>query len=107
MNITESFAESEAKRVSVAVRRSSAYSKVQLLAHGIDDCASLFSSIGSFKEEHYAYDNGNWGVARNRLVPSEVLLPGGIVSKIHIRPGSPLKLRAVGNELAIERNGET
>lgn len=107
MPITESFAESEAKRVGVEIRRNSAKTKVQLLAHGVDDCSSLFSSIGSFKEEHYAYDNGNWGVARNRLVPSEVLLPGGIVSKIHIRPGSPLKLRADGHELAIERNGET
>jgi len=107
MTITESFAESEAKRVSVDIRRNSAKTKIQLLAHGVDDCASLFSSIGSFKEEHYAYDNGNWGVARDRLVPSELLLPGGIVSKIHIRPGSSIKLRADGHELVIEKDRQT
>lgn len=107
MTEIKSFAESEASSVSVSVRRNSAWTKTQLLVHGVADCETLFSDIGSFKEEHYAYDNGNWGVTRDRLVPSEVLLPGGIVSKIHIRPGSSIKLRADNGALAVEQNGST
>lgn len=87
------FAQEEAAKVDIEIRRNSARTKVKLLAYGVRDDLQLFDSLTHFKEEHYAYDNGNWGVDKGRLVPSEVLLPGGIVSKIHVRPTSPLCLR--------------
>ena len=86
-------------------RKNSAQIKLQLLVYGIQDAAELFSahSIG-FKEEHYAYDNGNWGVDKKRLVPTEILLPGGIVSKLHIRSDSPYKLGYDKGTLYIVKN---
>lgn len=78
---------------STGERRKSAHVKLKLLVHGIRDNPQLFSRhIGVFKEEHYAYDNGNWGVDKKRATPSEILLPGGIVSKLHIREDSPLSI---------------
>lgn len=84
--------QSQFEMVSLAERRRSALVKVRLLARGVQDDAGLFSKLGPFKEDNYAYDNGNWGVGRGRSVPSDVELPGGIVAKLHIRPSSPLRL---------------
>ena len=83
-------------------RKQSALAKLKLLVYGVQDAPELFiKNADNFKEEHYAYDNGNWGVDKNRLTPSEVLLPGGIVSKLHIRPDSPYRLVQDGNRLFI------
>ena len=87
-------------------RRESANVKLKLLANGIQDDPDLFLKIQDFKEEHYAYDNGNWGVEAQRLIPSEILLPGDIVSKVHIRPGSPLRFVFSDNQLFIAEKGE-
>jgi hypothetical protein len=74
-------------------KKKSAETKFELLIYGVQDNNELFNHyLNTFKEEHYAYDNGNWGVDKNRLVPTEIILPGGIVSKLHIRPESPLRL---------------
>ena len=74
-------------------RKNSANAKLKLLIYGVQDAPDIFDKFSHlFKEEHYAYDNGNWNVDKNRLTPSEILLPGGIVSKLHIRPDSPLSL---------------
>lgn len=74
-------------------RKNSAYAKLKLLIYGVKDAPNVFKELESdFKEEHYAYDNGNWGVNKQRLTPTELLLPGGIVSKLHIRPDSPLTI---------------
>lgn len=82
-------------------RRQSAWVKLKIMANGIQDAPEIFEQLGSFKEEHYAYDNGNWGVAANRLVPAEILLPGEIAVKVHIRPESPLRFVLEGGELFI------
>ena len=83
-------------------RKQSAFAKLKLLAYGVQDAPKLFAKNASyFKEEHYAYENGNWGVDKNRFTPSEVLLPGGIVSKLHIRPDSPYRLVEDGNRFFI------
>lgn len=103
--MTQSLAEEEAHRVDFETRRNSARIKVKLLAHGVKDDRQLFGKLPQFKEEHYAYDNGNWGVEAGRLVPAEILLPGGIVSKIHIRPSSPLSLRQTKTCLVVEQDG--
>ena len=59
-------------------RKNSAYAKLKLLIYGVKDAPDVFKDYESdFKEEHYAYNNGNWGVDKNRLTPTEVLLPGG------------------------------
>ena len=98
-----SFASDEASKVSMATRRNSAQTKLKLLAHGIQDAPQVFDLLPRFKEEHWAYDNGNWGVEAGRTLPSEILLPGGIVCKIHIRPRSPLRLRWDGGRLLVEQ----
>jgi hypothetical protein len=104
--VNQSFAQEESRRVDFATRRNSALTKVKLLAHGVRDDIQMFGELPLFKEEHYAYDNGNWGVEPGRLVPSEILLPGGIVCKVHIRPLSQLSLRWTKNGLEVEQNGE-
>jgi hypothetical protein len=104
--VTQSFVQEESCRVDVETRRNSARTKVKLLAHGIRDDMRLFSDLRSFKEEHYAYDNGNWGVEPGRLVPSEILLPGGIVCKVHIRPSSLLSLSQSKSGLVVKQDGE-
>lgn len=87
-------------------RRDSAKVKLKLLVHGVRDNPELFQALSAkFKEEHYAYDNGNWGVDKNRLVPTELILPGDIVSKVHIRPDSPITLRTDGDLLIVEDAG--
>lgn len=86
-------------------RKLSAYAKMKLLVYGVQDNPELFLKYESyFKEEHYAYDNGNWNVDKNRLTPTEILLPGGIVSKLHIRPDSPITLCIDKNRLFIKYN---
>ena len=99
------FYQREKNKVNREVRVQSAFLKVKLLAYGVRDSPDLFNNQKSFKEEHYAYDNGNWGVDKGRLIPSEILLPGGIVSKIHIRPESPLVLSSNEDGLVITENG--
>lgn len=80
-------------------RKHSAYAKLKLLVYGVKDAPDIFLKYQkSFKEEHYAYDNGNWGVDKKRLTPTEILLPGGIVSKLHIRPDSPITLKEKNNK---------
>lgn len=88
-------------------RKNSAYAKLKLLIYGVKDAPDIFKLYEKdFKEEHYAYDNGNWGVDKNRLTPTEVLLPGGVVSKLHIRPDSPLLLCIDNNKLYIKNEGK-
>jgi hypothetical protein len=84
-----------------AERSRSAYVKGRLLSLGIQDHRELFRTLYPFKEDNYAYDNGNWGIGRGVAVPSEVELPGGIVVKLHIRPSSPLRLVRQGEELLV------
>lgn len=88
-------------------RKNSAHVKLKLLVHGVQDAPEIFKMYeGFFEEEHYAYDNGNWGVDKNRQTPTGLLLPGGIVSKLHIRPESPLTLSAENNKLYVLYNNE-
>ena len=83
-------------------RKNSAYAKLKLLIYGVKDAPEIFGKFqDTFKEEHYAYDNRNWGVDKKRLTPTELLLPGGIVSKLHIRPDSPLTLKEDSEKLYI------
>jgi hypothetical protein len=104
--VTQSFAQEESCKVDLETRRNSARTKVKLLAYGVRDDMRLFNELPLFKEEHYAYDNGNWGVEPGRLVPSEILLPGGIVSKVHIRPSSGISLKQTKTGLAVEHDGK-
>ena len=88
-------------------RKNSAYSKLKLLVYVVKDASLVFSKFeGRFKEEHYAYDNGNWGIDKNRLTPTEVLLPGGIVSKLHIRPDSPIEIFDENGKLYFKLEGK-
>ncbi len=85
-------------------RKKSAEAKLAILMYGLRDAPGIFAGAGNaFKEEHYAYDNGNWGVSKRRSVPSELLLPGDIVVKLHIRPDSPLTLIRDGGRLFVRQ----
>jgi hypothetical protein len=89
------------EQISTTDRRRSARVKARLLSQGIRDDSDLFASLGAFKEDNNAYDNGNWGVGRGQRVPSDIELPGGIVAKLHIRPSSPLQLVRQGEHLVL------
>lgn len=44
-------------------RKNSANAKLKLLIYGVKDNPEIFKKFQKFfKEEHYAYDNGNWNV---------------------------------------------
>lgn len=89
-------------------RKDSAFTKLKLLVYGVRDAASIFRLFeNQFKEEHYAYDNGNWSIDKNRLTPTEVLLPGGIVSKLHIRPDSPIEIFNENGRLFFKLNDKS
>ena len=92
-------------KTNIKERRDSALVKLKLLVNGIKDARSIFNKLNNFKEEHYGFDNGNWGINKGRKVPSEVILPGNIVSKIHIRPDSNLTLNIENGQLFITENG--
>lgn len=88
-------------------RKASAAAKFRLLVHGVKDNPQVFSKYKHvFKEEHYGYDNGNWGVDKNRYVPSEIVLPGGIVSKLHIRPDSPIEIAEEDGKLLFKEGSQ-
>jgi hypothetical protein len=56
MKLLESFINNK------GARKKSAEVKFDLLVYGVCDNDALFSRYAhTFKEEHYAYDNGNWG----------------------------------------------
>ena len=82
--------------VSHSSKVQSARAKAMLLARGVQDTPHLFSNQ-EFKQDNYAYNNGNWEVNSKRSVPTEVYLPGGITSKIYVRPWSPLKIVSDNN----------
>ena len=89
------------EQTSHADRCRSARVKARLLSCGVQQDMDLFRNLGEFKEDNLAYDNGNWGVGRGEVVPSDLELPGGIVAKLHVRPWSPLRLARAGNQLMI------
>ncbi|MBC8495271.1 hypothetical protein H8D36_03905 [archaeon] len=74
--------------------------KALILEKGFRINENALEGLGTkFKEEHRGYDDSNWGVKKGMLVPSEILLPGNIVSCTHIRPDSPHEIRREGNKL--------
>lgn len=88
-------------------RKQSAHVKLKLLVYGVKDAPKIFKEYeGEFEEEHYAYDNGNWGIDKNRATPTGIMLPGGIVSKLHIRPESPIEIFKKGSKLYLRYNEE-
>ncbi|MBQ7215728.1 MAG: hypothetical protein IJS39_07060 [Synergistaceae bacterium] len=88
-------------------RKQSAQTKLDMLVYGVRDNPEMFRKYSrTFKEEHYAFDNGNWGIDKKRPTPTEIILPGGIVSKIHIRPDSPIHLEENSSTLLVCMNGK-
>jgi hypothetical protein len=72
----------------------SARVKALILEKGFRLNSNALEGLGTkYKEEHRGYDDSNWGVDKNMVVPSEILLPGNIVSCTHIRPDSPHEIR--------------
>ena len=79
-------------------RKNSASAKLKLLVHGVKDFSVVKDKF--FKREHYAYDNDSWRVDKDRF--TQLLLPGGIVSKIHIRPESQYALHIDNEKLYLK-----
>lgn len=88
-------------------RKKSAEAKFEMLVCGVRNNEELFRRYSdSFKEEHYAFDNGNWGISKDIMTPTEIIFPGGIVSKLHIRPDSPLHIEENSGTLLLCENGK-
>ena len=72
----------------------SARIKTELLSYGLTFDQESLAGLGSkFKEEHHGYDFSNWGVSKELLLPSELMLPGNIVVCVHNRPESQFQVR--------------
>jgi hypothetical protein len=88
----------------------SAKLKVKLLLNGIKIDGSAFECLGSrYKEYQYGYNDSNWmDKQKQQLLPSELLLPGGIVVAPHLRPHSPylIKRNEEGMVVFDETTGE-
>lgn len=88
-------------------RKQSAEAKLEVLVHGVRNNAELFRRYSdTFKEEHYAFDNGNWGISKDIMTPTEIIFPGGIVSKLHIRPDSPIHIEEINETLILCMDGK-
>jgi len=81
--------------------------KTELLSFGLTfDKASLEGLGTKFKEEHHGYDCSNWGVSKEILLPSELMLPGNIVVCVHNIPSSPYQVRMIDGERFLFKNEE-
>ncbi|MFH0978226.1 MAG: radical SAM protein [Candidatus Woesearchaeota archaeon] len=68
----------------------SSHVKALILEKGFRIDEHALTGLGTrFKEEHRGYDDSNWGISSDLIVPSELLLPGDIVVCTHLRPSSP------------------
>jgi len=85
----------------------SASLKCELLSYGLVISQRALDGIGShFLENNYGYDNPNW-VNESETVfplPSEVILPNGIVSAVRIRQGSPFLIDSLDDKLFLFKN---
>lgn len=85
----------------------SARVKGLILENGFSINKNALEGLGTkYKEEHRGYDNSHWGVKKDEVIPSEVLLPGKIVAGTHIRPASPCEIKKEGNNLYFFFKGE-
>jgi hypothetical protein len=74
--------------------------KAMILSKGFRINKNALEGLGTkYKEEHRGYDDSNWGIPQDMMVPSEIMLPGNIVVCTHIRPDSPFEIRKEGNRL--------
>lgn len=60
----------------------------------------------SVKEISRGYGDSQWKSVKGDRIPSELLLPGDIVSATHLRPDSPMKLELQNNSPIITENGK-
>jgi hypothetical protein len=81
----------------------SAKLKIKLLLSGIRIDGTAFEGLGSrYKEYQYGYNDSNWlDKNKQQLLPSELLLPGGIVAAPHLRPGSPYVIKRGENGMFV------
>lgn len=92
------------------VQHISAKVKLQLLLKGVRITERALEGLGLYyKEYQYGYNDSNWISRTSKpLIPSELLLPGGIVSAPHLRPNSPFLIDKEGERMFIidERKNE-
>lgn len=78
----------------------SSEAKARILEKGFRINKNALEGLGEkYKEEHRGYDDSNWGVPKDMLVPSEIIFPGNIVVGTHIRPDSHYEIKKEGNKL--------
>lgn len=81
----------------------SAVLKLKLLINGIRIDETAMDGVGTkYKEYQYGYNDSNW-IRQERYVtiPSELVLPGGIVVAPHLRPLSPYLIKRVNGTLYV------
>lgn len=94
------------RRQKMRVEEQSTRMKAMLLSFGVRFEQEALEGLGTmYKEEHRAYDDSNWGIPKDVLVPSEMMLPGNIVVCTHIRPDSPYLVVRKGEKRYIVENG--
>lgn len=81
----------------------SAALKLQLLINGLRFHHTAVAGLGQiYKEYQYGYNDTNWlNDEIGSLIPSELVLPGGIVVAPHFRPDSPYIIRREAGSLCI------
>jgi len=81
--------------------------KALILEKGFRINKNALEGLGSkYKEEHRGYDDSNWGINKEMLVPSEIMLPGNIVVCTHIRQDSPYEIKKEDGKLYLFNNNE-
>ena len=85
------------------IEAKSARLKIKLLLNGIRIEETALNGLGTkYKEYQYGYNDSNW-LKKNKqqLLPSELLLPGGIVAAPHLRPNSPYIIKRNEKEMFV------
>lgn len=75
--------------------------KLNLLYFGVRLSDEVYAGLGSTaKEMQYGYNDSNQIGERN-IIPSELILPGGIVVACHLRRSSPYIIKKIGKKLFV------
>lgn len=94
---------SERQEDKTEICKKSSILKLKLLINGIRIDDSAIEDVGTkYKEYQYGYNDSNWvRQAKYVTIPSELVLPGGIVVAPHLRPSSPYLIRRKGSTMYI------
>ena len=87
----------------IEIYKKSSLLKLKLLINGIRIADSAMEGVGTkYKEYQYGYNDSNWvKQAKYVTIPSEIVLPGGIVVAPHLRPTSPFLIKRIKDTMYV------